>query len=103
MGRHDETADAIDAWFAAESVHLVLAPGRREEELAEIVDTAARFIASPRTDARLPNQIQGSRKRIVYPVRDDRVSGEPVACQRRLRQLLLGAIAAARSAGVAAG
>jgi alkanesulfonate monooxygenase SsuD/methylene tetrahydromethanopterin reductase-like flavin-dependent oxidoreductase (luciferase family) len=46
MGRHDEAADMIDAWFAAgaESLHLVLPPGRREEELAEIIDTVASVV-----------------------------------------------------------
>jgi alkanesulfonate monooxygenase SsuD/methylene tetrahydromethanopterin reductase-like flavin-dependent oxidoreductase (luciferase family) len=48
MGRHDEAAGTIDAWFAAgaDSVHLVLPPGRREEELAEMVDTAAGVVAA---------------------------------------------------------
>ena len=48
MGRHDEAADLIDAWFAAgaERVQLVLPPGLREEELAEIVDTAAGVVAA---------------------------------------------------------
>jgi alkanesulfonate monooxygenase SsuD/methylene tetrahydromethanopterin reductase-like flavin-dependent oxidoreductase (luciferase family) len=48
MGRHDEAADTIDAWFAAgaESVHLVLPAGRQEGELAEIVDTAAGIVAA---------------------------------------------------------
>ena len=52
MGRHDEAADTIDAWFAAgaEGVHLVLPPGRPEEELAEMVDTAA-GIAAERSPA----------------------------------------------------
>jgi alkanesulfonate monooxygenase SsuD/methylene tetrahydromethanopterin reductase-like flavin-dependent oxidoreductase (luciferase family) len=48
MGRHHEAAAAIDAWFAAgaDSVHLVLPPGRPEEELAEVIDTAAGIVAS---------------------------------------------------------
>jgi alkanesulfonate monooxygenase SsuD/methylene tetrahydromethanopterin reductase-like flavin-dependent oxidoreductase (luciferase family) len=48
MGRHDEAAATIDAWFAAgaDSVHLVLPPGRPEEELAEVIDTAAGIVAS---------------------------------------------------------
>ena len=48
MGRHDEAADLIGAWFAAgaESEQLVLPPGRPEEELAEIVDTAAGVVAA---------------------------------------------------------
>ena len=48
MGRHDEAATTIDAWIAAgaDRVHLVLPPGRPEEELAEIIDTAARIAAS---------------------------------------------------------
>jgi alkanesulfonate monooxygenase SsuD/methylene tetrahydromethanopterin reductase-like flavin-dependent oxidoreductase (luciferase family) len=52
MGRHDEAADLIDAWFAAgaERVQLVLPPGRPEEELAEIVDTAARVTANRHPD-----------------------------------------------------
>jgi hypothetical protein len=48
MGRHDDAARAIDAWFAAgaDSVHLVLPPGRPERELAEVIDTAAGIVAS---------------------------------------------------------
>lgn len=43
LGAYDRAGEAIAAWFAsgADSVHLVLPPGRPEEELAEIVDVAA--------------------------------------------------------------
>jgi len=43
MGGYDHAEDAISSWFAAgaDSVHLVLPPGRPEDELAEIVDVAA--------------------------------------------------------------
>jgi alkanesulfonate monooxygenase SsuD/methylene tetrahydromethanopterin reductase-like flavin-dependent oxidoreductase (luciferase family) len=43
MGRYDQAEEAISSWFAAgaDSVHLVLPPGRPEEELAEIVNVAA--------------------------------------------------------------
>jgi alkanesulfonate monooxygenase SsuD/methylene tetrahydromethanopterin reductase-like flavin-dependent oxidoreductase (luciferase family) len=49
MGRHDEAAAMIDAWFVAgaESVQLVLPPGHREEELAEVIDTVAGIVARP--------------------------------------------------------
>ena len=43
MATYDEAAEAIAAWSAAgaDSVHLVLPPGRPEEELTEIVRVAA--------------------------------------------------------------
>jgi alkanesulfonate monooxygenase SsuD/methylene tetrahydromethanopterin reductase-like flavin-dependent oxidoreductase (luciferase family) len=43
MGTYDEAPALIDAWFAAgaDSVGLVLAPGRPEDELAAVVDVAA--------------------------------------------------------------
>ncbi|HEY7621836.1 MAG TPA: LLM class flavin-dependent oxidoreductase [Solirubrobacteraceae bacterium] len=43
MGTYDEAPELIAAWFAAgaDSVGLVLPPGRPEEELAEIVQAAA--------------------------------------------------------------
>ena len=48
LGTYDGAAEAIGAWFAAgaDSVHLVLPPGRPEEELAEIVACAARVAAA---------------------------------------------------------
>ena len=48
IGSYDQAAEAIASWFAAgaDSVNLVLPPGRPEDELAEIVDVAARFVAS---------------------------------------------------------
>ena len=44
MGTYEDAAEAISPWFAAgaDSVGLVLPPGRPEEELAEIVQVAAR-------------------------------------------------------------
>ena len=47
MAGHDDAAAAIEAWFAAgaDSLHLVLPPGRPEEELTEIVEVAARAVA----------------------------------------------------------
>jgi alkanesulfonate monooxygenase SsuD/methylene tetrahydromethanopterin reductase-like flavin-dependent oxidoreductase (luciferase family) len=43
MGTYDEAGDAIGRWFhsGADSLSLVLPPGRPEEELAEIVEVAA--------------------------------------------------------------
>jgi alkanesulfonate monooxygenase SsuD/methylene tetrahydromethanopterin reductase-like flavin-dependent oxidoreductase (luciferase family) len=43
LGTYDQAGDMIAAWFAAgaDSVHLVLPPGRPEEELTEIVNVAA--------------------------------------------------------------
>ena len=51
LGTYDRAGEAIAAWFAAgaDSVHLVLPPGRPEEELAEIVDVAARAVADGAT------------------------------------------------------
>jgi len=48
MATYDRAGEAIAAWFAAgaDSVHLVLPPGRREEELAEIVKVAAGVVAA---------------------------------------------------------
>ncbi|HEY1358289.1 MAG TPA: LLM class flavin-dependent oxidoreductase [Thermoleophilaceae bacterium] len=45
---YDRTRDAIAAWLSAgaDSVHLVLPPGRPEEELTEIVEVAAGVAAS---------------------------------------------------------
>ena len=44
MGSYDLADEVIAVWFAAgaDSMHLVLPPGRPEEELAEIVEVAAR-------------------------------------------------------------
>jgi alkanesulfonate monooxygenase SsuD/methylene tetrahydromethanopterin reductase-like flavin-dependent oxidoreductase (luciferase family) len=52
FGTYDGAAEAIAPWFAAgaDSVGLVLPPGRPEEELAEIVEVAAR-VASAREPA----------------------------------------------------
>ena len=43
MGTYDEAGDAIAAWLSAgaDEVHLVLPPGRPEEELLRIVEVAA--------------------------------------------------------------
>jgi alkanesulfonate monooxygenase SsuD/methylene tetrahydromethanopterin reductase-like flavin-dependent oxidoreductase (luciferase family) len=43
MGTYDRAGEAIAAWFdaGADSVNLVLPPGRPEDELAEIVTAAA--------------------------------------------------------------
>ena len=43
FGTYDEAPEQIAAWLAAgaDSVQLVLPPGRPEEELAEIVEVAA--------------------------------------------------------------
>jgi alkanesulfonate monooxygenase SsuD/methylene tetrahydromethanopterin reductase-like flavin-dependent oxidoreductase (luciferase family) len=48
FGTYDRAGDAIAAWLTggADSVHLVLPPGRPEEELAEIVDVAAGVAAT---------------------------------------------------------
>ncbi len=45
LGTYDEAGEAIAGWFAAgaDTVQLVLPPGRPEDELAEIVDVAAGF------------------------------------------------------------
>lgn len=46
LGTYDQAGAAVAAWLAAgaDSVNLVLPPGRPEEELAEIVDVAARAV-----------------------------------------------------------
>jgi alkanesulfonate monooxygenase SsuD/methylene tetrahydromethanopterin reductase-like flavin-dependent oxidoreductase (luciferase family) len=43
MGTYDQARESIAAWFdaGADSVQLVLPPGRPEDELAEILDVAA--------------------------------------------------------------
>ena len=48
FGTYEQAGEAITAWSiaGADSVHLVLPPGRPEEELAEIVDVAARFASA---------------------------------------------------------
>jgi alkanesulfonate monooxygenase SsuD/methylene tetrahydromethanopterin reductase-like flavin-dependent oxidoreductase (luciferase family) len=48
MGTYDRAGEAIGAWFAAgaDSVHLVLPPGRPEDELAEIIKVAAGVISA---------------------------------------------------------
>lgn len=48
MGTYDQAGEAIDAWFAAgaDSVQLVLPPGRPEDELAEFLDVAAAFVSA---------------------------------------------------------
>jgi len=54
MGTYDEAAEAIDAWIAAgaESVHVVMPPGRPETELSDILEVAAHVAAtSPAVDA----------------------------------------------------
>jgi len=47
MATYDRAGAAIAAWFAAgaDSVHLVLPPGRPEEELAEIIKVAANVVS----------------------------------------------------------
>jgi alkanesulfonate monooxygenase SsuD/methylene tetrahydromethanopterin reductase-like flavin-dependent oxidoreductase (luciferase family) len=48
MGSYDRAIDAIAVWFAAgaDSVQLVLPPGRPIEELAEIVEVAAAIVSA---------------------------------------------------------
>jgi alkanesulfonate monooxygenase SsuD/methylene tetrahydromethanopterin reductase-like flavin-dependent oxidoreductase (luciferase family) len=48
MGTYEQAGELIDAWFdaGADSVHLVLPPGRPEEELADIVRAATARAAS---------------------------------------------------------
>lgn len=48
LGTYEEAGEAIAAWFAAgaDSVNLVLPPGRPEAELAEIVEVAAGFVSA---------------------------------------------------------
>ena len=48
LGTYDQAAAAIAAWFAAgaDSVQLVLPPGRPEDELAEIVKVAAGVVSA---------------------------------------------------------
>jgi alkanesulfonate monooxygenase SsuD/methylene tetrahydromethanopterin reductase-like flavin-dependent oxidoreductase (luciferase family) len=48
MGTYDQASEVIGAWFAAgaDSVGLVLPPGRPEEELAEITDVAAAYASA---------------------------------------------------------
>ncbi len=48
MATYDQAREAIAAWFAAgaDSVDLVLPPGRPEEELAEIVAVAAGVVSA---------------------------------------------------------
>jgi alkanesulfonate monooxygenase SsuD/methylene tetrahydromethanopterin reductase-like flavin-dependent oxidoreductase (luciferase family) len=50
FGSYEQAGDTIAAWFAAgaDSINLVLPPGHPEEELAEMLDVAARAVsASP--------------------------------------------------------
>jgi alkanesulfonate monooxygenase SsuD/methylene tetrahydromethanopterin reductase-like flavin-dependent oxidoreductase (luciferase family) len=49
LGTYDGAGEAIVAWLAAgaDSVYLVLPPGRPEDELAEIVEVAARVVSVP--------------------------------------------------------
>jgi alkanesulfonate monooxygenase SsuD/methylene tetrahydromethanopterin reductase-like flavin-dependent oxidoreductase (luciferase family) len=48
MGSYDRAIDAIAVWFAAgaDSVQLVLPPGRPVDELAEIVEVAAAIVSA---------------------------------------------------------
>ena len=48
LGTYNQAAEAIAAWFAAgaDSVQLVLPPGRPEDELAKIVEVAAGVISA---------------------------------------------------------
>jgi alkanesulfonate monooxygenase SsuD/methylene tetrahydromethanopterin reductase-like flavin-dependent oxidoreductase (luciferase family) len=48
LGTYERAIEAIAVWFAAgaDSVHLVLPPGRPERELAEIVEVAAGAVAT---------------------------------------------------------
>jgi alkanesulfonate monooxygenase SsuD/methylene tetrahydromethanopterin reductase-like flavin-dependent oxidoreductase (luciferase family) len=48
METYERAGEAIAAWFdaGADSVHLVLPPGRPEDELAEIVDVAAGVVSA---------------------------------------------------------
>jgi alkanesulfonate monooxygenase SsuD/methylene tetrahydromethanopterin reductase-like flavin-dependent oxidoreductase (luciferase family) len=49
LGSYDEAGGTIADWFAAgaDSVQLVLPPGRPEEELEDIVEVAAALVAPP--------------------------------------------------------
>ena len=49
LGTYDGAGEAIAAWFAAgaDSLQLVLPPGRPEAELAEILEVVARATAPP--------------------------------------------------------
>ena len=53
FGPYDRAGDTIAAWFAAgaESLNLVLPPGHPEEELAEILNVAARVVAAGPAEA----------------------------------------------------
>ena len=48
LGTYDQAADAVAAWLdaGADSVSLVLPPGRPEDELAELVDVAATTVGA---------------------------------------------------------
>jgi alkanesulfonate monooxygenase SsuD/methylene tetrahydromethanopterin reductase-like flavin-dependent oxidoreductase (luciferase family) len=48
LGTYDRAGEAIAAWFdaGADSVHLVLPPGRPEDELTEIVNVAAGVLST---------------------------------------------------------
>jgi alkanesulfonate monooxygenase SsuD/methylene tetrahydromethanopterin reductase-like flavin-dependent oxidoreductase (luciferase family) len=48
LGTYDRAGEAIAAWFdaGADSVQLVLPPGRPEKELAEPVDVAAGVVSA---------------------------------------------------------
>jgi alkanesulfonate monooxygenase SsuD/methylene tetrahydromethanopterin reductase-like flavin-dependent oxidoreductase (luciferase family) len=48
LGTYDQAGETIASWFdaGADSVHLVLPPGRPEDELAEIVDVAAGVVSA---------------------------------------------------------
>jgi alkanesulfonate monooxygenase SsuD/methylene tetrahydromethanopterin reductase-like flavin-dependent oxidoreductase (luciferase family) len=50
IGTYDPAKEAISAWFdaGADTVHLVLPPGRPEEELGEIVKVAADSVRTSR-------------------------------------------------------
>jgi alkanesulfonate monooxygenase SsuD/methylene tetrahydromethanopterin reductase-like flavin-dependent oxidoreductase (luciferase family) len=60
LATYDRAGEAIAAWFAAgaDSVHLVLPPGRPEDELREIVEVAA-GVAATDPPARLEGTVEG--------------------------------------------
>jgi alkanesulfonate monooxygenase SsuD/methylene tetrahydromethanopterin reductase-like flavin-dependent oxidoreductase (luciferase family) len=71
MGTYDQAEELIDAWFAAgaDSVQLVLPPGRPVDELSEIVNVAA-GVAAARAEG-----LAVAAASATAPVADDRSAG----------------------------
>ncbi len=61
FGAYERAEAAIAAWFAAgaDSVNLVLSPNRPEDELAEILNVAARAISTNPQETRLSGHDRG--------------------------------------------